>query len=839
MAQPISAQTYSHFRGVDLSIPLELRTPDIAERMQNATFLRSGAVATRKGWKYASKVAFALGYGMYVRNEDGVSVKSKHIVTIKLKEIVLGTFLISKAQNLTTPSIVRANFLVDAATNTYKFEIIEDDLQVLLYDTGVGFDESTPIKLSDLETAIENISADYTATITGDDVEASLLPKLVNVSFTGTDPKELIINYEYALDLREPAGSENQFTAVHTERHSSTFKNCTFLNHHDVLLIASEQTELRKWDGVICHKAGMPPATITSITPTGSDSLTAKWNYKIRYAHLDNKNNYIPGRLSSFTEVELENNASANLVIPTIQAASGFATDQAIINGAQGPVNTITVDSGHNINEGDKVALIDTATNANFATFRTVSAVTATTITIEGDAVTVADDSVISNSLVIEIYRTKNLGSLLYEVASIPNNSDAASITYVDTTVDDNIGALFFEPQREPDAPPKGGVIIGYQGIPVITRNPDEPNKIYWGEPLFPEGFPIDQNSELIYSPSGGSIVSIFPTPVELLISFESSISRLIGILLNDVFEIRPVANSVGCTNHDTFKLLENGLITWLSLQGPMQMVPGGEPSPLGQSIEAIFTDQKLSDQNVYRLEKAISVDIPTDRVLLFYLPTESTIGGERFANTFSEVWALNYQSQNNPRWLGPWTNVNMIGGAIYDDREVTFVSRRFDSEESAVTSYTGKFLNRGDNYDHVDHTLPISFEWLPGFETFGDEDTKKIYEYLKVNSNEIQSKQGFTLNMYFEKNFLRNVSHVQGLQLQIGAGGGLGWGFAPWGFFPWGMPTPASFTRKIPIPNEALALRPVFRHSKVYERPIITSFRIKILPEYRPGLGR
>jgi hypothetical protein len=150
------------------------------------------------------------------------------------------------------------------------------------------------------------------------------------------------------------------------------------------------------------------------------------------------------------------------------------------------------------------------------------------------------------------------------------------------------------------------------------------------------------------------------------------------------------------------------------------------------------------------------------------------------------------------------------------------------------------KSLNRGDEYDQVNHNKAIDFDWAPSFESAGDEDTKKIFEYIKVNSNEIQRVSGFTLSIFFEKNHIRGVSHVNGLQLAIGSGGAsAGWGFAPWGLFPWGMPTPSSFTHKIPVPNEARSLRPTFMHSKMLERPVITSYRMKIVPAYMPGRGR
>jgi hypothetical protein len=633
MADPISAKTYANFQGVDLSTPYELRIPEAAERLKNGYFLKSGAVTARPGNKFRASALHGLGYDKYIREVDGETVKTRCIVGLNLQEILEGSFAISKAQTLTSPNSVVIQFLPDEATETWKLQIIEDGTQVALIDVGVGVDE-TFTTLADLETAVEAISADWSVTITGDSSQAAaFLPMLVNQSFTGTDPKVYTIPFDYPSEVREPAGAADMFEGIHADRHSDSLRNATFLNHHNVLLIATEQAELRKWDGQMVYRAGMPLASVTSVTPTGGGSVTATWNYRVRYVHTDSRGNYIPGALSDFYEASMSSNVSADLVIPTIQDDSGFATDIAVVDGNQSGVNTLTVDSGHTFVAGDKVSFFDRSASDTRAITRNVVSVTATTIVIDGATVDVDDNDVISHGLVIEVYRTLDGGTRFYLDAIIPNDSSNASVTYVDTTTDANLGELLFAPTRPLDPPPKGGVIVSYQGSPVMTRNPEDANKIYWAESLYPEGFPAAENYQNVYSPVGGSIVSIFPTSSELIVAYETAMMRIIGTLYDDTYEIRDIARSVGVTNHDTFSMMENGLVCWLSFQGPMQMLPGGSPEPLGRQIEPVFTEKRLSDDRVFRLRRAISINDPIERIVWFYLPTESTIAGERFAN--------------------------------------------------------------------------------------------------------------------------------------------------------------------------------------------------------------
>jgi hypothetical protein len=105
-------------------------------------------------------------------------------------------------------------------------------------------------------------------------------------------------------------------------------------------------------------------------------------------------------------------------------------------------VSTITVDDGsggsHTMKVGQTAYFYDSV-SASFVT-REITAVAATTITIAGAAVTVADNAVISNNLRIMILRTVSTGTIYKFVAEIPNNSFSATQVYTDATADASLG---------------------------------------------------------------------------------------------------------------------------------------------------------------------------------------------------------------------------------------------------------------------------------------------------------------------------------------------------------------------------------------------------------------
>ena len=835
----IVPQEYDQFLGVDTVTAVPLRRAEQAQRMKNYQFLNSGSLSPRSGWQHRVLNSGGLGYVEYIRPDEGQGEVTRFDIGTAPLEVKEGTFTIVYSGASTT---VVCQFLVDLNTNTWKFQVLEDDgtdlVEVLLEDVGVGVDEVSVTTLADLETAIEGISADYAVTIVGEPTTpAAFLPQLVNEVLEGS-PLTLAVTYNYSLAFRTPNGSTAPFTNHQANRNDPSFRNATHINFRECLVIATDEDYPVKIDGQSAYLFGMARGALTSVTPGGgAGAITANWRYMVRYKHIDARLNVNPGSLSDIqlaTVVALTNVA---VVCPTLQVTSGYATDQAKVNGAQVGVNTITVDAGHQLEIGDVVTFLDTSVSALFATQRTVTGTAATTVTVDGAVVNVADNSIISNGLTIEIFRTKNNSGFFYYLADLPNDNSAASITFTDTIVDASIGDEFIEPDRQPDPPPKGGIIELHQNIPIITHNMDNPNRLYYADLLNPEGFPEATNYRDLYGRRGGEITAVAPNIAGLEVWFPEGHYRLVGEIVDEVFSFRRISDIIGCKAHATVRQLENDQIHWLSNIGPRWITPGGRPQIPGFGIDELV-HQHGDESDMFVLEHAVAVDNPFEKMMLLYLPVEDSNSGNVYANSNSEVWVLDYKVPSAPRWAGPWTNINMAGGALCDDHgRLSFVERRFDAVNSNVVRNISYFHDRNDDFDQMDHQNPIESEYAPGWEDYGAKSRMKIFNWIRIYSMDINRLSGFTLTVRIERDWLEGT-YVE-FVVQIGIGGGAsGWQFEPWGFFAWGMPT-ATF-KQVKIPEEhagAFASRPILYHVTGYEKPIISLYALGVQAPWAEGL--
>ena len=833
MGQALPPKNYNDFLGVDLTAPYRKRAPESAERFKNGFYLRSGSASCRPGRKYSAINLGGLGYLEYIRPaSDGSTSKSKITISDLPYEVTSGTFDIEYSGAATN---VIVQHLVDSTTNTWVFQVVEDDVEVLSHDCGAGIDEAGPETLADLLAAIEGISGDYAVTITGDDTTpAAFLPTLVSQALTG-GPLAISIDFLYTVEIRTPDGSTAPFSLHYADRNAATFSNATGLNHHNVLLVATRRDTLRKIDGNMCYNAGMAVSGFVSATPAGAGAITATWGYKTRYRHQDAQGNLIYGTLSDLISASPSADASVDLVNSNLRPTSGYATDQAKVNGNQAGVNIITVDAGHKIQAGDVVTLLNRAVSARDVVTRTVTSIAATTVTIDGGTVDVSDNDIISHGLVIEYYRTKDQGSFLYLLAVIPNDSSAATQTYVDSVADASLGDLLIEPSRNPDPPPKGGIVVAHQGLVCLSGNLSSPNSLWKSEPAYPEGFPEDLNEIEVFSQKGGSIVALWPSGAGLDVFFESSIYRILGTILDEAFELQKISLANGCVSQHAIVEIDQGPLVFVSKTGFRQMVPGGFPLPIGEELDPLFNETRA---NPWTLARAVAADNAVDHMAYFFLPVETDQGGEIYSDDTSEVWVLDYQIKDRPRWVGPWQVLNMAGGVIVQDGETTFIERRYSTQSSTVVRDLSSFIRRSDEFSQVDHTIAIDWEWIPGWEDGGDNTIAKIFEYLRLESSDLQRSTGFTLNVTIEKNDQSGLSSAEFI-MEVGVGGGdAGWWFEPWGFFPWGSPSPGYAEVKIPN-NTGFSMRPVFEHETIYERPIITQYSLAIRASFKPGLRR
>lgn len=286
---------------------------------------------------------------------------------------------------------------------------------------------------------------------------------------------------------------------------SINFENATFANFFGGrVFISTGSDPVMKYDGKTVYKAGLPQGnypTLTEVNMGGGNIANGDYQYLITFDQKDALGNELEGSASQINTITVASGPSeVDVTVNNILAGSGYNTDCAIANGAQGLVNTINVDAGHTLKIGDQaffieqssaiangtqvgvrtitvlpalttvagdvitfidsntlrqlrtvlsvtvnsitivdtdpLVFIDDTTVISVTRDRLITNITATSITINGNPVNIIDDQVISNGLKINIYRTIAGGTAFFLVRTIPNNSLAPTTTYADNYAD-------------------------------------------------------------------------------------------------------------------------------------------------------------------------------------------------------------------------------------------------------------------------------------------------------------------------------------------------------------------------------------------------------------------
>lgn len=227
-------------------------------------------------------------------------------------------------------------------------------------------------------------------------------------------------------------------------QNSPDFENASFAAYDDVIYIANGWDYPQKYDGQTVYRSGMPKG----VRPTEADNTTSTiqpfvmndvYEYAITYEQIDNLGHIVEGEISEVrSHTVAAATASIDVTVTNLQSTPGnnWNTNGALavggtasvygpdvngfyydfvsltpgftlkigdsayyldetgaqINGTQANVVTINVDAGHAIVVGD-IVYFPSSTPTEI--MRQVSIVTATSITIVGEPVTVTDDDFI------------------------------------------------------------------------------------------------------------------------------------------------------------------------------------------------------------------------------------------------------------------------------------------------------------------------------------------------------------------------------------------------------------------------------------------------------------
>ena len=780
MAQGTIKKWFTSYLGLDLRSSKMTRDDRYSTLYENAETDRTTDVVTRKGYKArADDLAYA-GLAKFGRlNLDTGQVTNEGIgISNTIKRLITTTFTVDYTGS---NSSVAAQVVYEPTTADIRFRLIEGSSTVLDFDCGAALNESSPATLAQLKTAIDALS-DYSATIGGNSsLPAALLPyDELQIFSSSTDATFEMMEWE---DINTTVAAPLAGNA--TNRGAADFENTAWVNLRGNLYLTNGYDDPLKYDGQTLYRMGLPKPSAAPSTALAGGSLTdTNIRYSNTYLQIDANFNVTEGQESDQSAAISPSSQDVTVTVQNIQAGTGFNTNCAIVDGGQTTVTTIDVDDGaagaHTLQVGDTAYFFDSVTG-DYVT-REVTARTASTITIAGAAVTVADNAVISNNLRIAIYRTTAGGILRFLVAEIPNNSFAATQDFVDDG--STLGAVFNEPVVTPSLPPKARYITAFQNFIVLTGSPSTPNTVYVADITnSKEGFDAFNRSFDVLSGEGDVVSGCGANDQFLFIGKGDSTFTVSGDLATFRIRVDQNRGDRGLASHHSIKAVE-GYLFYLSGDNVYRITSGQIAEPIGQAIQPVFfSDVENSGAN-FNLKRAVAINDVNDQKYLLFLPTESVDGGELSADSSSRVFVFDYYRGS---W-GRWNGINASSGFIRLDEDLYWAERRLSPVNNAVESYLFKRSNNDNSHDYVDHVTPIEFVWGSDWDDSGDPKIFKKLLYVTVESLQPSETETFNLDIEVEYNYLAGLV-VNKKSIETGFGGE-GWGLSAWGTFAWGDPT-------------------------------------------------
>ena len=508
------------------------------------------------------------------------------------------------------------------------------------------------------------------------------------------------------------------------------------------------------YDGQNVYRLGVPRFEDWRGSPTVSAPATGgtgRWRYIATVVQLDNQD----VEWESNPSEEMTNNvggtgAGTTLTIPQMTDADPSGIDFFNIgvaigkNALQAGVTTIEVDAFASLFVGDRACFIDNSGDLQIRRITGTDYTGATGfITIDGGAVDVPANAVISNGLFYKIYRTEEYGNIFYEVTKQPMSRFTASLTYVDTVSDANLGDAYIEiePGEEHDLPPAMNYLCEHQGKMVGAGSVIEPNTVYWngvdGEHYWPRAY----NNVDIPSGVRGPIKAIgSDDDLNLAVFKDYGYYSILGDLQERSISIKKVKEGdYGVSSHNSLVRI-NGVLVCVGYRGVVA-VQGGQLDWKG----FLNISPAIRKNSSIDVSRAVAInDSLHDQYLLYIPPPDlDADASDRI------VLAYNYESE---RWYN-WTtqaSFDMAGGmAIWNDR-LLCCSRRAVGGSSDKTDSTG-YLHGGVivemfdpvaneniagdfyNYANVDLGLAVQTRVFTSFDCMKDPSLDKLVQYVRV----------------------------------------------------------------------------------------------------------
>jgi hypothetical protein len=818
----LSKEFKNHF-GLDLKSSDINRADEFSSGILNAQYAKNGDIEKRRGYKGAASSNGGYGLFVYNRTNPTTGLLEPELLTVSNKVSKLSESTLTVTYVGADPTALISIYF-DSDDEEYKCEITEGTSVVLTSSLGIGFDEASIKTVDTLRSEIDAL-ANFTATVSGvNTMPAAFLDLVRNHSLVTSGA--LAVKARSWSDVNTPVA--NPLSGSETNKNLTDFENVTSAELNNLIFFSNGYDYLLKYDGQNLYRAGLPQGGSPGDSAGGAGALTGTYTHKTQYVQIDAVGNVNEGNIGNASNSVSPVAQSINISIDNIVASSGFNTNCAIVAGAQVAVNTITVDDGsggsHTMKVGDKAYFYDSI-SPGYVT-RNITAITATTITIDGAAVTVADNAVISNDLRIAVYRNKNGGTLYYLVAEIPNNSFTAIQTYNDNITDANLGAQFITPLSDRSLPPKGKYVASFNGQLVISGQIESPNEIFWSDIDSPEYFPaFGTNQALVENDIGDKITGIKQNNESFAIFKNKSIHILTGDLSNSNIRIDVLTKDIGCAAHATIQEVRGNLY-FLSDQGVYSLTSGQLPQELSSNVEPLFKPIVSTDAEVLVLKRAIALNHRDNEQYICFIPAETTTYSERHPNSNSILVVEDYYRN---AWL-KWDNINMQGGSTIFNDLMYFVERRASSFNSSVDHILYKEMNSNDSWDYQDNSVAIDWEYDTNWYSFSEPSVFKKAIRLKAYSLNDTNNNDFTCDVLSEFNYVKDVTkHDFSLDF---SNGGEGYGLESYGDSPYGSPVEPNTKHK--LNGKFRSIRFKYMNSEAQQNVKLSGWELEIASPYK-----
>lgn len=526
---------------------------------------------------------------------------------------------------------------------------------------------------------------------------------------------------------------------------------------------------LVKYDGNGFYCAGLPRAdtggSFFTATALAGGTLNGTYYYAYSYEMEDSNGNTIEGDLCDDVQVILDGGATAGqttVVIPRIDAcrAGGsnatrewFMENYAVANNGGTETSTtvalgerLTV-TGNSLHVGQNCFFRD---NAGTLHTRRITASTATTITISGAAVTVANGCVFSAGLKINLYRNKAGGTKKYLVRTFAEAT--VGITYVDAIADASLGFEYTPPYEDLGHGLFGPVdvteqapayLCSYKGLVVSVS---ASGRVQFCDPDGPE-----------YYVSGGSTIQLLTSSTDVVTGIGANQEAIFVFKPNEIVIIRgdlttgrwsqEKIDGVGCDSHHTIAVIDGWIWFWSRAHGVNRIRSVDWPESCSYRIDNVIQGVDLYDYNDgaggaggQAPRFANAAYFPHTKRYALYVPSLDLIDGvsppysnaipnddslflvcdtsdAQFSDPVTDPDGSTTEVIPKLRWW-KFSGINALGRQVlHDGKWMMWHADVFDDSISdGVTYHLVEEGNTGTPYDYTDFAGPISFSYEHGW---------------------------------------------------------------------------------------------------------------------------